>query len=104
MDVADFVSEEDIAPIEAGNADEALKILESRDDIDVVFTDVNMPGSMSGLQLAEIIRQRWPSIGIIVTSGMVRPTKGELPGEAGFIPKPYDIARVSAFIKLFAAA
>lgn len=103
MDVADFVSEEDICPIEAGSADEALKILEDRNDIDVVFTDVNMPGSMSGLELAGIINNRWPKIGIIVTSGMVRPTRAAL-GRAGFIEKPYDISRVSAFFKLFATA
>jgi CheY-like chemotaxis protein len=52
MDVADFLSSSHVTTVEAANADEALRILSSRQDIDVIFTDVNMPGSMDGLQLA----------------------------------------------------
>ena len=55
--------------IEAANADEAIRILENRSDIRVVFTDIHMPGSIDGLKLAHAVRDRWPPIKIIVTSG-----------------------------------
>jgi CheY-like chemotaxis protein len=55
--------------IEAGNADEAIRILESRNDIQIVFTDIEMPGSMDGVNLAAYIRDRWPPVQIVVTSG-----------------------------------
>ena len=58
--------------IEAASADEAIRILESRSDIRVVFTDVHMPGTMDGLRLAHAVRGRWPPIKIIVTSGRSR--------------------------------
>lgn len=59
------------ATIEAGNADEAVAILETRSDIVVVLTDVNMPGSMDGLRLAHAVCNRWPPIRIIVGSGQM---------------------------------
>jgi CheY-like chemotaxis protein len=80
--------------VEAGNADEAIAVLEDRDDIHLVFTDVNMPGSMDGLKLAEYIRGRWPPIKLIVTSGQVSVKHTELPPGARFFSKPYDIPEV----------
>ncbi|MET0970432.1 MAG: response regulator [Tardiphaga sp.] len=74
-----------------GNADEAVAVLEARTDIRLVFTDIDMPGSMDGLKLAVAVRHRWPPIHLIITSGKKRPT--EMPSEALFIPKPY-IGRV----------
>jgi CheY-like chemotaxis protein len=59
------------APIEAANADQAVRILESRTDIRIVFTDIDMPGSMDGMKLAACIRDRWPPVEIILTSGHV---------------------------------
>jgi CheY-like chemotaxis protein len=70
------------------NADEAIATLESRDDIDVVFTDINMPGSMDGLSLAAAVRDRWPTIKLIVTSGKARPGSQEMPVGSRFVPKP----------------
>lgn len=61
------------------NADEAIAILESRDDVDIVFTDINMPGSMDGLSLAAAVRDRWPTIKLIVTSGKGRLESREMP-------------------------
>jgi CheY-like chemotaxis protein len=75
--------------VEACNADEAIAILESREDIRVVVTDIEMPGSMDGIKLARAIRDRWPPIELIVTSGRHRVRTDELPPRAKFMPKPY---------------
>ena len=80
--------------IEAANADEALKILEARLDITVVFTDIQMPGSMDGLRLAAAIRGRWPPIRIVATSGIVDVRKVDLPEGGRFLPKPYSRAEI----------
>jgi CheY-like chemotaxis protein len=85
----DIVEEAGFAAIEAGNADEAVAVLESRSDIALVLTDVNMPGSMDGLKLAHAIRDRWPRIKIIVVSGEVRPSENDLPLNSLFLGKPF---------------
>ena len=60
--------------IEAGDADEAVALLQSRPDISLLFTDIDMPGSMDGLKLAHAVRDRWPPIKILIVSGTVRPS------------------------------
>jgi CheY-like chemotaxis protein len=70
----------------ADNADAAVAILEARADIHLVFTDIDMPGSTDGLKLAACVRDRWPPIHIIITTGNARP---RFPANALFIPKPY---------------
>jgi len=75
--------------IEAVNADEALILLESRHDVRLVFTDVDMPGSLNGFALARIVDMRFPGIKVIVTSGHARPGVGDLPKGIPFLPKPY---------------
>ncbi len=75
--------------IEAVNADEALILLESRRDVRLVFTDVNMPGALNGFALARIVDMRFPGIEVIVTSGQARPGVGDLPKGKRFLPKPY---------------
>ncbi|SFB46134.1 Response regulator receiver domain-containing protein [Rhizobium sp. NFR07] len=89
--------------VEAWSADEAVAILESRSDIRVVFTDVDMPGSMDGLKLAAAIRDRWPPIEIIVTSGHMRLTDDALPVRSVFFSKPYDTEKVAAEMTRMAA-
>jgi|SRR5579863_1407412 CheY-like chemotaxis protein len=81
--------------IEAANADEAIRILESRGDIRVIFTDINMPGSMDGLKLAHAVRHRWPPIKIIVTSGRDDVSEQDLPAGGRFIAKPYDPTQIT---------
>jgi len=76
--------------VEASNADEAIKILEARTDIRIVFTDIEMPGSMDGLKLARYVRDRWPPIQLVVTSGRHRIDDADLPPCGQFVPKPYD--------------
>lgn len=75
--------------IEASNADEAITILEARKDIRIVFTDINMPGSMDGLKLAHAIRKRWPPIELILTSGHFDLSDTDIPERGRFFPKPY---------------
>ena len=69
MDAAEAIGAAGFEVIEAANADEAIEVLEARPDITVVFTDIQMPGSMDGLKLARAVRGRWPPIKIIATSG-----------------------------------
>jgi CheY-like chemotaxis protein len=76
--------------IEAASADEAIGILECRSDVRVVFTDIHMPGSMDGLKLAHAVRNRWPPIRIIVTSGRELIAEQDLPEGGRFVAKPYN--------------
>jgi CheY-like chemotaxis protein len=80
--------------VEAANADEAMEILGSRLDVAVVFTDIQMPGSMDGLKLAAKIRGRWPPIKIVATSGIVDVRRFDLPDGGRFLPKPYSCADI----------
>ena len=87
--------------IEAANADEAIRILESRSDIRVVFTDLHMPGSMDGLKLAHAVRNRWPPIELILTSGKARIEPDDLPERSMFFPRPYDPADIAEAMHRF---
>jgi len=77
--------------VEAGTGIEAISVLEKRSDIRTVFTDVEMPGSINGLQLAHLVRTRWPSIRIMATSGQLRLRDDDLPEGARFLHKPYAV-------------
>ena len=85
--------------IEAANADDAIVILEARLDITVVFTDIQMPGSMDGLRLAAAIRGRWPPIKIVATSGMVDVRIINLPPGGRFLAKPYSPSQIVATLR-----
>jgi CheY-like chemotaxis protein len=89
--------------IEATDADKAIDILLARADIAVVFTDIDMPGSMDGLKLAAAIRNRWPPIEIIITSGKLTPSPQSLPARSRFLAKPYNGERLVETIRAFAA-
>jgi CheY-like chemotaxis protein len=80
--------------VEASNANEAIAMLQSRTDIRIVFTDVEMPGSMDGLKLARYIRKRWPPIQLVVTSGRYNIDDADLPLRGKVVPKPYDFDRL----------
>ncbi len=102
MYVTDFLTANGYAVIEAATADEAIAILERRADIRIVFTDVNMPGSMDGLKLVETVRRRWPPVLLIVTSGKNALSDETLPTGGRFIPKPYTSERVIEAIRQLA--
>jgi CheY-like chemotaxis protein len=94
MSAMDMIRNAGFQVVEARNADEAILILESRFDITVVFTDVQMPGSMDGLKLAAAIRGRWPPIKIVATSGLHDIGEEDLPLGSHFLPKPYSLSQV----------
>jgi two-component system, response regulator PdtaR len=89
LNAADMVRDLGFEVIEAVDSDHAVSILESTDGISVVFTDVQMPGSMDGLRLVALVRDRWPPIALLVTSGRVQPPVEDLPLGARFLTKPY---------------
>jgi CheY-like chemotaxis protein len=94
MHAAEMIEEAGFDVVEASNADEAVAILETRLDIAVVFTDIQMPGSMDGLKLAKAVRDRWPPIHIVATSGLVDVRTDELPEGGRFLSKPYSPAQI----------
>jgi two-component system, response regulator PdtaR len=85
--------------LEAGDADEAIAILSARNDIRLIFTDVQMPGSMDGLKLAHFVRDRWPPVKVVATSGHARITDSDLPEGVRFVPKPYSAAEITATLR-----
>lgn len=95
----DLVEDAGFHAISATNADEAVAILESRPDIRLVFTDVDMPGSMDGMKLAAAVRDRWPPIEIIIVSGYRQVKDDDLPARARFFSKPYDAGAVAAAMR-----
>jgi two-component system, response regulator PdtaR len=99
MSAVHMVEDAGFAVVEACNADEAIRILESRDDIRAVFTDINMSGSMDGWKLAHAIRGRWPPLHLIVTSGLSVPNKDQMPLKGRFIGKPYTAGQVTAVLR-----
>lgn len=102
MLAADLVEQAGFDALEAADADEAVLILENRTDIRIVFTDIDMPGSMNGMLLAAAIRDRWPPIDIIITSGHFNPKGLTMPERSVFFAKPYDRARVTATLQQMA--
>jgi CheY-like chemotaxis protein len=104
MDAVDMIQAAGFDVVEAANADEAILILEARPDITVVFTDIQMPGSMDGLKLAQAIRGRWPPIKIVATSGHVSVTQKDLPDGGRFVPKPYSPHEITGVLRELTSA
>jgi two-component system, response regulator PdtaR len=94
MIAVDMIEQAGFEILEAANADEAILLLEGRRDITVLFTDIEMPGSMDGLRLAQAVRGRWPPIKIIATSGRCVVRDGDLPSGGVFLPKPYSSTQI----------
>ncbi|MGO6999407.1 response regulator [Rhizobium leguminosarum] len=90
MGAVDLVISAGYEALEACDADEAIGILESRDDVDLVFTDVQMPGTMDGIKLSHYITDRWPPVRLIVASGAAILEESNLPTGSRFFSKPYD--------------
>lgn len=94
MNAAEMLEDAGYAVVEARHADEAWLILHERSDIGVVFTDVDMPGSMCGVTLAERVYEHWPDIRLVLTSGRHRFADRDIPDHGLFVPKPYRAAQV----------
>jgi CheY-like chemotaxis protein len=100
---ADMVEDAGFGVVEAANATEAVRILEARPDIHIVFSDIDMPAGLDGVKLAAIVRNRWPPIEIILVSGHGNPGLSDLPARTLFFPKPYKEDEVVAAMRNFAA-
>jgi len=94
MRAVDMVEDAGFTAVEAINADDAIALLESRSDIELLFTDIQMPGSMDGLNLAYAVHERWPLIKIILVSGQLKITDNEKPPESRFFGKPLDVKQM----------
>ena len=99
LDYAETIESAGFEVIHGANADEAIAILKARLDIHVVFTDIQMPGSMDGLKLARFVRNRWPPIKIVATSALLRVEDDDLPAGSVFLPKPYRGTEVVATLR-----
>jgi CheY-like chemotaxis protein len=99
MLAVEVVEDAGFVALEACDADEAVALLESRPDIALLFTDINMPGSMDGLKLAHAVRNRWPPIKILVVSGQVWPQQSDLPSNSCFVSKPYATEAIVAELR-----
>ena len=104
MNAVEMIEEAEFEVVEAASADEAIAILERRLDITVVFTDIQMPGSMDGIKLAAAVRDRWPPIKFVATSGHVKLGVGDLPQGGRFLPKPYSPAEITKILRELIAA
>lgn len=89
MNAVDMIEDAGFEALEAPDADVAISVLEARTDIRLIFTDIDMPGSMDGLALAHAVADRWPPVRIIATSGHFKVSETDLPTGGKFIPKPY---------------
>src|ERR1035438_5488974 len=96
MRAVDMVEDAGYIPLEAVDADEAVAILESRSDIALMFTDIQMPGSVDGLKLAHAVRERGPPIKIILVSGQLKPASVEIPADSRFFGKPLQAREMIA--------
>ena len=95
----DMVEDAGYTSVEAVDADEALEILASRSDIALLFTDIQMPGSMDSLKLAHTVHERWPPIKIIMVSGQLKLSKTDIPADARFFGKALQAAEMMAEMK-----
>src|SRR5215207_3311682 len=102
MLAAAVLSEAGFTVLESTNAEEALTLLETRPDVQVLFTSVNMPGALDGLGLAQTVHERSPEVGILIGSGRIRPDPGELPPGTRFIAKPYAPAALTDAVRAVA--
>lgn len=102
MHGTDILEDAGYEVLEAANADEALAILNEQRDVHVLFSDVNMPGSMDGLDLARLVHERWPHIHLLLTSCHHPVQSADLPDRGKFVRKPWSsevlVERIRGFL------
>jgi CheY-like chemotaxis protein len=103
MDAAQTLREAGFAVVEAADADEALAVVARGEDLDLLFTDINMPGPIDGLELARRVHRARPRVHLLITSGKVRPARGQIPHDGVFIAKPYSSEAVARTVSAMLA-
>ena len=99
MDAMEILGEAGFRVLDAEHGDAALDLLAGRHpDVALLFTDVQMPGTLDGFGLARLVAESWPHIAIVVASGTMRPSAGDIPDKARFIPKPFSAEIVRAHV------
>jgi two-component system, response regulator PdtaR len=98
----DVLQEAGFRVLEARDADEAFGLLRHRPDVEVVLTDVDMPGSIDGFEFARLAAQGWPDVRVVVMSGKTTPGPGDLPQEAVFLSKPFRPESLTALLRRLA--
>lgn len=99
--MAEAISLLGVNVIDCASADEALPMLEGSSSIVLVMTDMSMPGSMDGLDFAQVIWSRWPGLPVIVTSGNRSMPEGLMPSNATFLQKPWSLVTLNQTIKSY---
>jgi CheY-like chemotaxis protein len=94
LHAADLLEEHGFRVVEARNAAAALEVLETRNDVRLLFTDIQMPGALDGMDLAREVHQRWPHVLLVITSGQKKPAEAEIPDHGRFVGKPYRAAEL----------
>jgi CheY-like chemotaxis protein len=103
MAAVDMIEDAGFDSYSAAGALEAIELLQSHRDIRIVFTDIHMPPGMDGMALADCIRDRWPPIRIVLTSGHYSPSRERLPPDCLFFAKPYKEKEIVAALRKMAA-
>ncbi|HDY94671.1 MAG: response regulator [Sulfitobacter litoralis] len=103
MDAVDMIGDAGFKTYEACSADEAMALIRDNNDIGILFTDIDMPGSINGLKLAACVREGWPSVEILIASGVVGVTDEVMPEGSKFYSKPYVTAQIISDMKTIAA-
>jgi two-component system, response regulator PdtaR len=99
MNAVDMLEDLGYRAVETFSAEDALSVLREHDDIALVFTDIDMPGTMNGLGLAALVDETWPDIRILIASGRAIPSAGEIPSKARFLTKPYASHHLALALK-----
>ena len=95
LTTVDTIREQGYFVLSAADADEALLVLAAHPEVNVLFTDIKMPGSIDGLALAGLTRRDYPLIEIVIASGTLCPSRDEMPARATFLPKPYSVKQIA---------
>lgn len=100
MEAVDLLEDAGFTVLEAANTEQALRHLAQTETITLLYTDIEMPGPIDGIDLAREVAARWPHVSIVVCSGRVSPGEDELPRQARFVSKPVSLALIRRAVEM----